>query len=58
MKDVSFEELPKEFEAKEQIITQDDREEDKVFIRSVDNYNRIHLFHASDGSNSKGLKDR
>ena len=58
MKDVSFEELPKEFEAKEQIITQDDREEDKVFIRLVDNYNRIHLFHASDGSKSKGLKER
>ena len=58
MKDVSFEELPKEFEAKEQIIIQDDREEDKVFIRLVDNYNRIHLFHASDGSKSKGLKER
>ena len=56
MKDVSFEELPKEFEAKEQIITQDDREEDKVFIRLVDNYNRIHLFHTSDGSKRKDLK--
>ncbi len=57
MKDVSFEEMQKEIEAKGQIVTQDDREEDKVFIRLVDNNNKIHLIHTSDGSKDKSLKE-
>ena len=57
MKDVSFEEMPKEIEAKEQVVTQDDREEDKVFIRLVDNDNKIHLVHTSDGSKDKNYKE-